>query len=258
MNRARDPRRVATVRGRDGDRRLRLIEGGPMGTADDAQDAMQNAGDDMSDMKDDMENKMDDAGDKMSDKKDDMADKMDEMRATSPDLRLRTRRGPLIQLPLACAVVSKHGTAHPRPHRPTRLDRRPRHLAARRRLGRGHRVGRAGRARRLAGCGGHLLRHRGRLRRRPQRVDHRRLASRPPGRAVSSSRPRWAAGSSSVRSSTTPRTSEPGPTAPVATSASTPSTWCSCTARRPPSTSRTRCSTPSTPSSTTARSRRTA
>ena len=42
-----------------------------------------------------------------------------------------------------------HGTAHPRPYPPPRLRRRPRHLAARRRLGRGRRVRRPRRPRRV-------------------------------------------------------------------------------------------------------------
>ena len=50
--------------------------------------------------------------------------------------------------------IANHGPTHPRPNRPRRLRHRPRHLAARRRLGRRLRGGRASRARRLASSSG--------------------------------------------------------------------------------------------------------
>ena len=60
-----------------------------------------------------------------------------------------------------------------------------------------------------------------------------RLLAEYPGRPAPS-RPRWAAASRRTRRTTRWRTSAPGPTARGPTSASTRSTWSSCTARRPP------------------------
>ena len=100
--------------------------------------------------------------------------------------------------------------------------------------GDGQRGRRAGRARRGRRRRRHLHRHRRRLRRRPQRAAdrpvprgaarrraHRRHQDGPPGRRR-------------CRRTTPWTTSAPGPTGPGPTSASTRSTWCSCTARRPP------------------------
>ena len=84
----------------------------------------------------------------------------------------------------------------------------------------------------------HLLRHRRRVRRRPQRADHRPLPGREPRTRRSRSPPRWAAASTRCPRTTRSPTSATGPTARGATSASTGSTWCSCTARRRVSTPR--------------------
>ena len=60
-----------------------------------------------------------------------------------------------------------------------------------------------------------------------------------PARTCTSWSPRrWAAASTRSPRTTSWTTSAPGTTVPGATSASTASTWCSCTARRPPSTPR--------------------
>ena len=98
--------------------------------------------------------------------------------------------------------------------RPPGLGRRPRLLAARRRLGRRRRGRRARGAARRGRRRGHVPRHRRRLRRRPQRDADRPGAARARRRRPSPWRPRWAAGPTrTCPEAFTSRTSAPGSTA---------------------------------------------
>ena len=79
----------------------------------------------------------------------------------------------------------------------------------------------------------HVRRHGRRLRRRPQRAAHRRPGARRARTPRSRSPPRWAAAWSSASRTTPARRCGRGTTGRAPTSASTPSTSSSCTARRP-------------------------
>ena len=115
---------------------------------------------------------------------------------------------------------------------------RSRRLAARRRLGRGHRGRRARDPARRGRRRRHLHRHRRRLRRRPQRAARRPFLRERGGDRADRRHQDGPPRRRRSRRTTPSTTSGPGPTGRGPTSASTPSTWCSCTARRPRSTPR--------------------
>ena len=139
------------------------------------------------------------------------------MATSKPYVRLVKAYGPPCGPASRSLGSSTHGETQLPPDGPRRRRHRAGRLAARRRLGRGHRGRRAAPSCDAAvDAGRHLHRHRRRLRRRPQRAAHRRVPAGPARTPDSPWPPRWAGGCRRSRRTTRWTTSGRGPTGPGA------------------------------------------